>query len=97
MLNKDKDGPSLSIFIRSSFESMEEAILSDVRWPLSVLELESKEQVDNRGPSLNAKVGVIETVLLNLPVSSDIESDLISGEVIDLALWFGSNIFKTQK
>ena len=97
MLSKDKDGPSLSIFIRSSFESMEEAILSDVRWPLSVLELESKEQVDNRGPSLNAKVGVIETVLLNLPVSSDIESDWISGEVIDLALWFGSNIFKTQK
>ena len=72
---------------------MEEAILSDVRWPLSVLELESKEQVDNRGPSLNAKVGVIETVLLNLPVSSDIESDWISDEVIDLALWFGSNIF----
>ena len=97
MLNKDKDGPSLSIFIRSSFESMEEAILSDVRWPLSVLELESKEQVDNRGPSLNAKVGVIETVLLNLPVSSDIESDWISDEVIDLAFWFGSNIFKTQK
>ena len=47
--------------------------------------LESKEQVDNRGPSLNAKVGVIETVLLNLPVSSDIESDWISDEVIDLA------------
>mgnify|MGYP006905896777 CR=1 FL=1 len=76
---------------------MEEAILSDVRWPLSVLELESKEQVDNRGPSLNAKVGVIETVLLNLPVSSDIESDWISDEVIDLVFWFGSNIFKTRK
>ena len=76
---------------------MEEAILSDVRWPLSVLVLESKEQVDNRGPSLNAKVGVIETVLLNLPVSSDIESDWISDEVIDLAFWFGSNIFKTWK
>ena len=91
------DGPSLSIFIRSSFESTEEAILSDVRWPPSVLELESKEQVDNRGPSLNAKVGVIETVLLNLPVSSDIESDWISDEVIDLAFWFGSNIFKTRK
>ena len=79
------DGPSLSIFIRSLFESTEEAILSDVRRPLSVLELESKEQVDNRGPSLNAKVGVMETVLLNLPVSSDIESDWISDEVIDLA------------
>ena len=76
---------------------MEEAILSDVRWLLSVLELDSKEQVDNRGPSLNAKVGVIETVLLNLPVSSDVESDWISDEVIDLALWFGSNIFKTRK
>ena len=96
MFGKDKDGPSLSIFIRSSFESMEEAILSDVRWPLSVLELESKEQVDNRGPSLNAKIGVIETVLLNLPVSSDIESDWISDEVIDLALWFGSNILKLE-
>ena len=79
------DGPSpLLIFIRSSFESMEEAILSDVRRPLS--ELESKEQVDNRGPSLSAKVGVIETVLLNLPGSSDIESDWISDKVIDLAL-----------
>ena len=76
---------------------MEEAILSDFRWLLSVLELDSKEQVDNRGPSLNAKVGVIETVLLNLPVSSDVESDWISDEVIDLALWFGSNIFKTRK
>ena len=76
---------------------MEEAILSDVRWPLSVLVLESKEQVDNRGPSLNAKVGVIETVLLDLPVSSDIESDWISDEVIDLALWFASNIFKNSK
>jgi hypothetical protein len=34
---------------------------------------------------------------LNLPVSSDIESDWISDEVIDLAFWFGSNIFKTRK
>ena len=96
LFDKDKDGPSVSIFIRSSFESTEEAILS-VRWPLSVFELECKEQVDNRGPSLNAKVGVIETVLLDLPVSSDIESDWISDEVIDLALWFGSNIFKNSK
>ena len=89
------DGPSLSIFIRSSFESIDEAILSDVRWLLSVLELESKEQVDNKGPSLNAKVGVMETVLLKLPVSPDIESDWIFDEAIDLALWFGSNIFRS--